>query len=71
MSNCYNIRLNSRSSPTQKFNGANSKKEKQVDNSHEISTDLLNENDKHQSLSYEYSSTDIWTPPTHVSDWLI
>ena len=31
-------------SSTQKFNGANFKKEKHIDSSDEISTDLLNEN---------------------------
>ena len=40
------------SSSTQKFNGANSKKEKHKVGSDEISTDLLNENDRQQSPSY-------------------
>ena len=37
---------------TQKFDGANSKKENDVDSSEEISNDLLNENDTQQSPSY-------------------
>ena len=42
----------SSNSSTQKFNGANSKKEKRMDSSGEISTDLLNGDDKQQSFSY-------------------
>ena len=37
-------------SSTQKFDGANSEKEKHIDRSGEISTDLLNENDTQQSF---------------------
>ena len=40
------------SSSTQRFDGANSKKENDVDSSEEISNDLLNENDTQQSPSY-------------------
>ena len=40
------------SSSTQKFNGANSKKEKHIDSSEEISTDLFNELEKQQSHFY-------------------
>ena len=40
------------SSSTQKFDGANSKKENDVDSSEEISNELLNENDTQQSPSY-------------------
>ena len=39
-------------SSTQKFSGVNSKKEKHIDSLDEISTDLLNENDKQQSPSF-------------------
>ena len=39
-------------SSTQKFDGANSKKEKYIDSSEEISTDLYIENAMHQNLSY-------------------
>ena len=49
---CHNIDEISRGSSTQKFDGANSKKEKQIDSFEDISTDLLNENNAQQGSSY-------------------